>query len=146
MNSFHFYLSEKVFVSLSFWEWVHPAACGILVLQPGIKPAPPAVEARGLNHQPTKEVPLLHFWRIILLEIELQVGGLFLWTFRYSISLFLLAFWREVWCTSNPFCSLDKVSFTSCFFQNFLFFSSLNMKCVGVVFEILFLLGVFWAS
>ena len=32
-------------------------ACGILVPQPGIEPAPPAVEARSLNRWTMKEVP-----------------------------------------------------------------------------------------
>ena len=32
-------------------------ACGILVPQPGIEPAPPAVEARRPNHWTTREVP-----------------------------------------------------------------------------------------
>ena len=30
-------------------------ACGILVLQPGIKPGPPAVEAQSLNHGAARE-------------------------------------------------------------------------------------------
>ena len=32
-------------------------ACGILVLQPGIEPVPPAVEAWSLNHWTSREVP-----------------------------------------------------------------------------------------
>ena len=32
---------------------------GILVPQPGIKPAPSAVEARSLNHQTIREVPFI---------------------------------------------------------------------------------------
>ena len=32
---------------------------GILVLQPGIKPVPPAMEARSLNHWTAREVPIL---------------------------------------------------------------------------------------
>ena len=35
----------------------HHTAFGIFVLQPGIKPMPPAVEVRNLNHWTTKEVP-----------------------------------------------------------------------------------------
>ena len=38
--------------------WPHLAACGILVLQPGIKPMPPAVGAQSLNHWPAREVPI----------------------------------------------------------------------------------------
>ena len=32
-------------------EWPHHMASGILVPQPGIKPAPSALEARGFNHR-----------------------------------------------------------------------------------------------
>ena len=47
------------FPSLFFFVffWLHRVACGILVPQPGIKPAPPAVEAQSLNHWITREVP-----------------------------------------------------------------------------------------
>ena len=40
-----------------FFFWPRRAACGILVPQPGIKPAPPAVEAQSLNHWTAREVP-----------------------------------------------------------------------------------------
>ena len=44
----------QVFVFLVLWGgfWPHRAACGILVLWPGIKlkPEPPALKAQGLNH------------------------------------------------------------------------------------------------
>ena len=46
--------------SLSFFVftfWLHRAAGGILVPQPGIQPAPPAVEAWSLNHWAAREVP-----------------------------------------------------------------------------------------
>ena len=36
-------------------------ACGILVPQPGIEPAPPALEARSLNHWTTGEVSSIIF-------------------------------------------------------------------------------------
>ena len=36
----------------------HTKACGILVLQPGIKPMPPVLEAWSLNHWTTREVPV----------------------------------------------------------------------------------------
>ena len=44
---------------------VAPLACGILVPQRGIKPTPPAVEARSLNHWTTRETP-----RLLLLIIR----------------------------------------------------------------------------
>ena len=47
--------SKLVFFFFNFW--LYRAACGILVPQPGIEPAPPAVEVRNLNHCTAKEVP-----------------------------------------------------------------------------------------
>ena len=44
---------------LFFSFWPYCALCGILVPQPGIKPAPPALEAWSLNHWTTREVPQL---------------------------------------------------------------------------------------
>ena len=41
---------------LFIYFWAHCAACGISVPQPGIKPAPPIVEARSLNHWTAREV------------------------------------------------------------------------------------------
>ena len=37
--------------------WPRQAACGILVPRPGIKPVPPALGARSLNHWTAREVP-----------------------------------------------------------------------------------------
>ena len=37
--------------------WPHPAGFGILAPRPGIKPAPPAMEAQSLNHLTAREVP-----------------------------------------------------------------------------------------
>ena len=39
-----------------FCFWLCHTACRILVPQPGIKPAPPALEAWSLNHWTTREV------------------------------------------------------------------------------------------
>ena len=47
---------------LFFFFWPRYVACGILVPQPGIKPVPPAVEARSLNHWTTREVPASSFF------------------------------------------------------------------------------------
>lgn len=40
-----------------FIYWPCDVACGVLVPQPGVEPAPPAVEVQSLNHWTTKEVP-----------------------------------------------------------------------------------------
>ena len=37
----------------------HGTAWEILVPQPGVEPAPPALEAQSLNHWTTREVPTL---------------------------------------------------------------------------------------
>ena len=41
-----------------YFFWPRHVACGILVPRPGIKPAPPAVEARSPNHWTAREVHL----------------------------------------------------------------------------------------
>ena len=41
----------------------HCTACGILVPWPGIQPAPPALEARGLHHWTTREVLILYVYK-----------------------------------------------------------------------------------
>ena len=46
---------------LLFFFWPHDVARGILVLQSGIEPVPPAVEAWILNHWTAKEVPHLGY-------------------------------------------------------------------------------------
>ena len=43
-------------ISLLFFFWTCPMACGILVPQPGIKPTPPVLKAQHLNHWTTREV------------------------------------------------------------------------------------------
>ena len=57
------YKKNKVFDSLSFilktvffFFGPHLTACGILVLQPGIRPTPPAMWAQSLNHWTVTEV------------------------------------------------------------------------------------------
>ena len=41
------------------YVWPYPTACGNLVPQPGMQPAPPAVEAQSLHHWTSREVPTL---------------------------------------------------------------------------------------
>ena len=45
-----------------FFLWPCCIVCRILVLQPGIKLAPPAVEAWSPNHWTAKEFPLCDFF------------------------------------------------------------------------------------
>ena len=53
-SSLHFKLK---FFKKNFIFWSYHVACGILVLQPGIGPMPPVVEAWSLNHWTIKEFP-----------------------------------------------------------------------------------------
>ena len=43
------------FVCLIYIFWSHHTACGIVVLQPGIEPVPPAWVAQSLNHRTTRK-------------------------------------------------------------------------------------------
>ena len=54
------YIFTLIFIIFLF-IWLCPVACGILVPQPGIKPAPPALEVWSLNHWTTREVPAYIF-------------------------------------------------------------------------------------
>ena len=46
----------QFYLFIYFIMGLHHVACGILVPQPGIKPAPPALEVGSLNHWTTREV------------------------------------------------------------------------------------------
>ena len=48
--------------------------CRILVPPPGIKPAPPAVEARSVKHWTTRELPDLVFFHLQPKEANLIQG------------------------------------------------------------------------
>ena len=53
-------LSMSLILSLSSFflaRWLSHTACGILVPQPRVEAAPPALEARGLDHWATRAVP-----------------------------------------------------------------------------------------
>lgn len=45
---------------LNFFFWLCHATCGISVPQPGIEPAAPEVEVRGLDRWAAGKVPVLH--------------------------------------------------------------------------------------
>ena len=53
------------FLFFLFLFWLCGTACGILVPQPRIKPAPPAVEAWTLNHWSAREVPVVAFLKVV---------------------------------------------------------------------------------
>ena len=61
-------------------------ACGILVPQPGIKPVPPSVEPRSLNHWIAREVP-----KVIVDMLELISCILFFVFFVSSVSCSLVS-------------------------------------------------------
>ena len=54
-------LPAPVHLSHFHFFWLHRAARGILVPQPEIEPVQPAVDAWGLNHWTTREVPQVIF-------------------------------------------------------------------------------------
>ena len=54
-----FYIDYIFLYSFTFYHFtLCCTACGILVLQAGIEPVPPALEAQSLNHWTTREVQL----------------------------------------------------------------------------------------
>ena len=70
MNKYRVYCSERRFTysiskdkisQLFFFSLSGHTAYGILVPQPEIEPAIPALEAQSLNHWTTRDVPLIHF-------------------------------------------------------------------------------------
>ena len=56
MNCIYLY-SGLLYKTSLFFFWLHHAAYGILVPQPGIEPTPPAMEVWSLNHWIAREVP-----------------------------------------------------------------------------------------
>ena len=60
-----FYYSFYLFI---FWPCY--TACGILVLQAGIEPVPPAVEAQSPNHWIAREFPRKHVLIIFVYSIS----------------------------------------------------------------------------
>ena len=46
------------FFCLFFFSWLHPAACGILVPQPGTESMPLAFKVWSLHHWTTREIPI----------------------------------------------------------------------------------------
>ena len=57
-------------MTLLLFFFGHHVACGILVLQPGIEPMPPALEAWSLNHWTAREeVPRHDFKSLAMLRV-----------------------------------------------------------------------------
>ena len=64
MDMYCFIFTFKIlFIYLYFGH----AARGILVPQPGIEPAPPAVKAWSLNHWTSREVPDMYWFKLLSL-------------------------------------------------------------------------------
>ena len=61
---------NKEFTGRYFGFWLHCTVCGILAPRPGIEPMPPALEAQGLNHWITREVPRLGILALPLFRIK----------------------------------------------------------------------------
>ena len=79
-----------LFVYLFIYFWLYPTACRILVPWPGIEPAPPALEARSLNHWTTREVPYFIFWKIYPYTFYVEWGKNCTFNTDMSHSMWLL--------------------------------------------------------
>ena len=53
-----------------FFFWPGQAACGILVLRPGIEPGPPEVKAQSSNHWTAREFPAAPFYSFLMWLLE----------------------------------------------------------------------------
>ena len=53
----------RYFILFYFLIWLHHAACGILVPQPGIEPMPSAVKAQSPNHWTAREFPVSLYFK-----------------------------------------------------------------------------------
>ena len=106
----------SMWLAFSFSLWclflflLHRAACGILVPWPGIKPMPPAVEARSLNHWTAREVPVVslkipfNFDEVQLYPACIDTASVVLDSFFVSVKMFpayCMYFISSTW--SQPF-------------------------------------------
>ena len=74
---------------LSLFFWLPRTVCGILVPQPGTEPAPPAVEARSLNHWAAREVSLCLFLSFTFLACFFDsLSQLFYWIFHFGFAFY----------------------------------------------------------
>ena len=63
---------SRAHILFFFFFYYNHAACQIVVPQPGIEPAPPALEAWSLNHGTTSEVPGTHILNLFaFIKVEL---------------------------------------------------------------------------
>ena len=76
----------------------HCVACGILVLQPGIKPVPPRVEVWNINHWITREVPKMFFKCPLHMQIECstKINDLIEIHFSYNFDQFSKSFLKWI--------------------------------------------------
>jgi len=65
-------MSYLYFIFSFLWGRPCHVACGILVLQPGIKPSPPALEVWSLNHWTTGEVLTFIFLMFVCVYLGLK--------------------------------------------------------------------------
>ena len=61
MIDVHRGLFKKWMDFIYLFIWLHCAACGLLVPQPGIEPVPPALDAQSLSPWTSREAPLETF-------------------------------------------------------------------------------------
>ena len=76
---------------LFFFFWPHHAAFGIVVPWPGIKPGPPAVEARSPNHWTAREFPQFTFL-LTVYGVSFPVAAPV-----KCVDIFLHFYWFSIW-------------------------------------------------
>ena len=83
--------------------WLHHAACKILVPQPRMQSAPPAVEAQSLNHWTAREVPpwsLLSRYPLYFFSIAHSLT----WDIIFHFSLVFVIYIKFQLCKGRDFC------------------------------------------
>ena len=75
-----------------FFFWLDHAACGILVLWPGILPVPPAVEAWSLNHWTAREIPT---WSLLTHSLRVPPGPTLPSRLAYSWQNYKMGKWSH---------------------------------------------------
>ena len=68
LSLFLFLITEMP--TFTFYFWLHPMVCEVLVPWPGIKPRPPALGVQSLSDWTTREVP----WLSYLIHISVQMS------------------------------------------------------------------------
>ena len=80
---------------LTFFFWLHHAACGILVPPPGIEPGPSAVKALSPNHWTAREFPQGTPLSNLFFKINLFILFIYFWLCWVFIAAHRLYLWLQ---------------------------------------------------